>query len=59
MEETPVVESQQPQQNSNNPAACYDDLFPALPESALPKFNNVPQNNKMRVGSSVVTQVYF
>lgn len=58
MEETPVVESQQPQQNNNNAAACYDDLFPALPESALPKFNNVP-NNKMRVGSSVVTQVDF
>lgn len=31
----------------------YDDLFPALPESAP-----VAQNTKMRVGSSVITQVF-
>lgn len=32
----------------------YDDLFPALPESApLGQWNN-----KMRVGTSVITQVF-
>jgi len=40
----------------------YDDLFPALPESA-PAVQNVNSamgqwNNKMRVGSSIVTQVF-
>lgn len=39
----------------------YDDLFPALPESVIQAQNlNNPigqWNNKMRVGSSVVTQV--
>ena len=39
------------------PAYSYDDLFPALPESATPKFSQAPNNNKMRIGSSVVTQV--
>lgn len=41
----------------------YDDLFPALPESAPTQHNNTAwvhssQNNKMKVGSSVVTQVF-
>lgn len=41
----------------------YDDLFPALPESTLPTQAATPQwgsniNNKMRVGSSVITQVF-
>lgn len=40
----------------------YDDLFPALPESTLPPSNVATHrsqwNNKMRVGSSVVTQVF-
>lgn len=40
----------------------YDDLFPALPESA-PAAQNTNSamgkwNNKMRVGSSIVTQVF-
>lgn len=41
------------------PAYSYDDLFPALPESAPPKFPVQPVNNKMRIGSSVVTQVFY
>ncbi|KAJ8954741.1 hypothetical protein NQ318_011436 [Aromia moschata] len=39
----------------------YDDLFPALPESTLQQNNNsIGQwgNNKMRVGSSIITQVF-
>lgn len=40
----------------------YDDLFPALPESAtaVQNVNNAmgQWNNKMRVGSSIVTQVF-
>lgn len=39
----------------------YDDLFPALPESASPALGTSTQgqrNNKMRVGSSIVTQVF-
>lgn len=41
----------------------YDDLFPALPESTLPPETATPQwgsiiNNKMRVTSSVITQVF-
>ncbi|XP_055610576.1 vigilin isoform X2 [Uranotaenia lowii] len=62
--ETTVVD-QQPMNSAyeNNvasaPAPCYDDLFPALPESATPGINqqNIAQN--MRVGSSVVTQVFI
>jgi hypothetical protein len=41
---------------ASGPAYSYDDLFPALPESTTPKFS-APANNKMRIGSSVVTQV--
>ncbi|XP_055529154.1 vigilin isoform X2 [Wyeomyia smithii] len=44
------------------PTPCYDDLFPALPESAPPRFNNqtiLPATQNMRVGSSVVTQVFI
>ncbi|PSN46530.1 Vigilin [Blattella germanica] len=40
----------------------YDEVFPALPESftsASPTVNQLGQwNNKMRIGSSVVTQVF-
>lgn len=40
----------------------YDDLFPALPESAVASHNtNNPLgqwNNKMRVGTSTSTQVF-
>lgn len=39
----------------------YDDLFPALPESntASQNANAMGQwNNKMRVGSSTITQVF-
>lgn len=40
----------------------YDDLFPALPEStqvAQTTNNSMGKwNNKMRVGSSVITQVF-
>ena len=43
------------------PTLKYDDAFPALPESvtsASPTVNQLGQwNNKMRIGSSVVTQV--
>uniref|UniRef100_A0A1Q3FI46 Putative vigilin n=1 Tax=Culex tarsalis TaxID=7177 RepID=A0A1Q3FI46_CULTA len=41
---------------------CYDDLFPALPKSDTPRFNNQtisPATQNMRVGSSVVTQVFI
>jgi hypothetical protein len=38
----------------------YDDLFPALPESATPRFPNVASSNNIkRIGSSVVTQVIY
>ncbi|XP_049810317.1 vigilin [Schistocerca nitens] len=43
------------------PAFTYDEVFPALPESATssPATNQLGQwNNKMRIGSSVVTQVF-
>jgi polyribonucleotide nucleotidyltransferase len=40
-------------------AYSYDDLFPALPASAPPRFPATTQNNRMRVGSSVVTQVFY
>lgn len=44
------------------PTLKYDDAFPALPESvtsASPTVNQLGQwNNKMRIGSSVVTQVF-
>lgn len=39
----------------------YDDLFPALPESTTSNqnHNTLGQwSNKMRVGSSVITQVF-
>lgn len=38
----------------SGPAYSYDDLFPALPESATPKFTAPAWK---RIGSSVVTQV--
>lgn len=41
-----------------NPALSYDALFPALPESATPVASNPQSTTSMRVGSSVVTQVY-
>ncbi|XP_063232691.1 vigilin [Bacillus rossius redtenbacheri] len=44
------------------PTYTYDEVFPALPESATsasPTVNQLGQwNNKMRIGSSVVTQVF-
>ncbi|XP_023026265.1 satellite-binding protein 1 Dp1 [Leptinotarsa decemlineata] len=44
------------------PSISYDDLFPALPESAPSNqsSNTIGQwsNNKMRVGSSTITQVF-
>ncbi|KAJ9575749.1 hypothetical protein L9F63_007395, partial [Diploptera punctata] len=44
------------------PTYTYDEVFPALPESvtsASPTVNQLGQwNNKMRIGSSVVTQVF-
>lgn len=39
----------------------YDDLFPALPESNTSSHNanSIGQwNNKMRVGTSTITQVF-
>ncbi|KAH1009812.1 vigilin [Dendroctonus ponderosae] len=41
----------------------YDDLFPALPESTQPNQTAAPHwntavNNKMRIGTSVITQVF-
>uniref|UniRef100_A0A182M2B3 K Homology domain-containing protein n=1 Tax=Anopheles culicifacies TaxID=139723 RepID=A0A182M2B3_9DIPT len=43
------------------PTPCYDDLFPALPESEPPRFNSTlsPATQSMRVGSSIVTQVFM
>ncbi|XP_052899322.1 vigilin [Anopheles moucheti] len=43
------------------PTPCYDDLFPALPESEPPRFNSTlsPATQNMRVGSSIVTQVFI
>lgn len=69
MEDSTVVD-QQPSNSAyeNNvgstpaPTPCYDDLFPALPESAPPRFNNPTLSaatQSMRVGSSVVTQVFI
>ncbi|XP_066997687.1 vigilin [Anabrus simplex] len=43
------------------PTYTYDEVFPALPESisSSPTANQLGQwNNKMRIGSSVVTQVF-
>lgn len=44
------------------PSCSYDDLFPALPESAPAAQNSNSAmgkwNNKMRVGTSVITQVF-
>lgn len=46
--------------NNASQAFSYDDLFPALPESATPKFPTaVASNNIKRIGSTVVTQVRF
>lgn len=53
---------EQPTTSNNNAsqAFSYDDLFPALPESATPKFPAaVASNNIKRIGSTVVTQVIF
>ncbi|XP_055529153.1 vigilin isoform X1 [Wyeomyia smithii] len=68
MEDSAVVD-QQPTNSAYEhhvvqvaPTPCYDDLFPALPESAPPRFNNqtiLPATQNMRVGSSVVTQVFI
>ena len=49
---------EQPTTSNSAAAFSYDDLFPALPESATPKFPAaVASNNIKRIGSTVVTQV--
>lgn len=56
-----VIE-QQPSTSSSgqNAAFSYDDLFPALPESSTPKFPAaVAQNNIKRIGTTIVTQVFY
>ncbi|CRK92791.1 CLUMA_CG006242, isoform A [Clunio marinus] len=58
MEDPTIVESTSTATPAGAPAYSYDDLFPALPESATPKFT-APTNNKMRIGSSVITQVFY
>lgn len=39
----------------------YDEVFPALPQNSIPTSTAVnhlgQRNNKMRIGSSIVTQV--
>lgn len=43
------------------PTKSYDDLFPALPDSSNSISNNNTMgqwSNKMRVGSSRITQVF-
>jgi hypothetical protein len=53
---------QQQSSNSNYDNAggqCYDDLFPALPESAPPKYNNMAPNSNQVVRQRVVTQVFY
>jgi len=59
MMEDQVME--QPTTSTNaSQAFSYDDLFPALPESATPKFPAaVASNNIKRIGSTVVTQVFY
>lgn len=43
----------------NSGSYAYDDLFPALPHSQPPVQRNIQQvTNKLRVGSSLHTQVY-
>uniref|UniRef100_U5EUN4 Putative vigilin n=1 Tax=Corethrella appendiculata TaxID=1370023 RepID=U5EUN4_9DIPT len=63
MEDSTVVEPQCSNYNDNSDnVQCYDDLFPALPEMGTPKYaSNAPQssNNSMRVGRSIVTQVFY
>lgn len=41
----------------NNVSYAYDDLFPALPHSQAPVQRNIQATNKLRVGSSLHTQV--
>lgn len=49
-----------PPSAANNVAYSYDDLFPALPESSTPRFPNAaPSNSIKRIGSTVVTQVFY
>ncbi|CAG9585451.1 unnamed protein product [Danaus chrysippus] len=44
---------------SNSNSYAYDDLFPALPHSQAPVQRNLqPISNKLRVGSSLHTQVF-
>jgi polyribonucleotide nucleotidyltransferase len=60
MEEQAIEPSTSAAIATNNVAYSYDDLFPALPESSTPRFSNAaPSNNIKRIGSSVVTQVFY
>lgn len=61
MDEQAITEPQPSTSSVNNAQAfSYDDLFPALPESTTPKFPaSAPTNNIKRIGSSVVTQVFY
>lgn len=44
--------------SASNGSHAYDDLFPALPNSAPPVQRSIQQaTNKLRVGSSLHTQV--
>lgn len=53
----PSLVGEEEQENSS--LFVYDELFPALPESAnsAPATDLGKWNNKMRIGSSVITQV--
>uniref|UniRef100_A0A023FAG6 Putative vigilin n=2 Tax=Triatoma infestans TaxID=30076 RepID=A0A023FAG6_TRIIF len=48
------------EEQENSSLFVYDELFPALPESAnsAPATDLGKWNNKMRIGSSVITQVF-
>lgn len=50
------MEEGQVYQSSDQTNYVYDEVFPALPEMATTDVVKVC-NNKMRVGSSVITQV--
>lgn len=62
MEESNVNDTVQTQDNATvqpaTPAFSYDDLFPALPQNAVIPSHKTALPKNMRVGSSVVTQVF-
>ncbi|XP_049867329.1 vigilin [Pectinophora gossypiella] len=45
-------------ENSGSAGYAYDDLFPALPHSQPPVQRSIQQVSKLRVGSSLHTQVF-